>query len=454
MRVALPALALLLVAASTLAAFPARAQGDFVLVVAIDDAITKSTLESVQEAIAVAELDGAKAVVLELNTPGGGLEETLAILDAMTRTPLPVIGYVFPSGGSAVSAGTMILVSADLAAMAPFSTIGSVQPVIVGPEGLEPVEEAKIINFLVENLAANMAKQGRNASLAERFVVDNLNLQADAALERGAIELVATDIRDLLAKADGRTTVLKGVTLDVAGATIVRFEPSLRLRVLSVLSNPFIAGLLLIIGLYALIFGVSAPGHGAEVFGVIAIVLALVGLGLSVDPLAIFLILLGVAFLLVEVFTPGFGVFGAAGIVSVLVGTLFLAPIRPPEFVVSRDYQIALLVALLIPTAAVGTFLLFALYKVLQVRRRKPVWSGMVGETARTVDPVGPEGEGYVMYEGELWLARSEEPIPPEAEVYIHAKDGPVLFVAREPPPPPEKRSLWRRWWPRGRRSE
>jgi membrane-bound serine protease (ClpP class) len=440
-------LILTLIVLTTLSAAPARAQEGFVLVVTVDDAITKSTFDAVVEAITIAEDDGARAIILRLNTPGGGVAETLDIIDAIAETDLPVLGFVYPSGGNAVSAGTMILMATDLAAMAPFSTIGSVQPVTIGPGGVEPVTENKTINFLVTKLEQNMLKHGRNESLATEFVVRNLNLGAEEALEAGAIELLADDLRDLLVEADGLTTVDKGITLDLAGAKIRYYEPSLALQILSIISNPLIAGLLLIIGIYAIIFGVSAPGHGAEVFGIIALVVALVGLGLDVDPLAIFLIILGVAFLVVEVFAPGFGAFGAAGIVAIVLGTIFLAPIRPPEFAVSPEYQVGILAALLVPTAVVGGFLLFAMYKILQVRRRKPVFGGtMIGETAETVDPLGPDEKGYVMYEGELWQAVAEESIAEKETVYIHARDGPILTVGTEPPAPPEEKPpLWRR---------
>ena len=430
----------------------ATAQDDHVLLVAIDGVITPSTFDLVSEAIAVAEVDGARAIVLKLNTPGGGVAETLDIVNALTTTSIPVLGYVSPSGGSAVSAGTFLLVSTDLAGMAPFSTIGSVQPVVVGPTGLQPVTDPKTINFLVTNLAANLAKHGRNTSLAHEFVVNNLNLEASQAVRHGATEIVAESLEDLLAQADGRTTVFKGVTLDLAGARVVEFSPSLGLSIRNFISNPLISGLLLIIGLYAIIFGVASPGVGAEVFGVIVLIIALIGLGLDIDPLAIILILIGVVFLLAEIYTPGFGVFGVGGIIAVVLGTILLAPIRPPDFVVAADYQVTLIILLLVPTAAFGAFLLFAMYKVLQVRRRPPVLRGLIGQEAQTQDAIGPETEGYVRYEAELWKATAAEEIGADETVFIHSRDGPVLTVAREPPVTLEaKVPFWRRLIPQWR---
>jgi membrane-bound serine protease (ClpP class) len=314
------------------------------------------------------------------------------------------------------------------------------------------VTDPKTINFLVTNLEANLAKHGRNESLAHAFVVNNLNLEASQAVEFGATEIVADSVRDLRVQADGRTTHFKNITLDVADARVVTFEPSLALTLLVIISDPVISGLLLIIGLYAIVFGVSAPGHGAEIFGVIVLIIALIGIGIDVDPLAIFLILLGVAFLVVEVYNPGFGAFGAGGIVAIVLGTILLAPIRPPEFVVAPDYQVTVLLLLIIPTAAVGVFLLFALYKVLEARRREPVFGGMLGKEAKTVDAIGPAQEGYVMYEAELWKATAVEEIPAEETVYIHERDGPVLTVGREPPVAETvKVPIWRRLLPRRR---
>lgn len=403
-----------------------------VLVAMMTGEITGPTVDFVAEAIDAAESGGYSALVLQIDTPGGGLAETFNIVKQIFTTPVPVIGFVAPAGAHAFSAGTIILESTDFAAMAPGTTIGSVQPVVIGPSGFEPVTDPKIVNAIVGSLNESLGRQGRNASLAEKFVVDNLNLGPVAAKEAGAIEVVAPTVEDLLTQADGRSTHLKALTLATAGAAVVEFSPSVRNRAITFLANPLVSSLLLVLGTYAFIFGVSAPGHGAEILGIFLIVLALIGLGFSVPPIALFLIVLGVAFLIVELKKPGFGVFGIAGVIAIVIGAFFLAPLRPPDDVVSPEYQLTLLAAILTPAAAFGGFFLFAMWKVREVRRRKPMMGEMIGEEAEAIDAIAPEAKGYVRYRAEMWLATAQHPIAPGDRVVIEGKDGPVLTVRRK----------------------
>lgn len=442
------ALAVLVVMALAATAIPsARAQGPRVLLAEIDGPIDVATVDYVREALDEAKLRAYVALVLRLDTPGGSLDATEEIARMLLSSGIPVLGWVGPAGAHAWSAGTMILETTDIAALAPGTTMGSVQPVVLSPTGSEPVTDEKIVNAIVESLRVKMAVHllpDRNESLAAEFVVDNLNLDGVGAVQRGAAEYVALDVASFLGQADGDRVlveqagaVVKDFTLSLAGAEVVPFSPSIRVRFLDVLTDPLVASLLLILGIYALIFGLSAPGYGGEIAGTILVLLALIGLGFSVDPIAIFLFVLGIILIIVELKTPGFGVLGIGGILMIIIGAVFLAPLRPPEFFVSPDYQIFFLVALLTPTASFGGFLLFALYKVVQIRRRKPTIGAMIGETVRVVDPIGPGSKGYVMYHGELWQATADEPMRVDEAGYIHEVDGIVLRVARSPPPAP-----------------
>lgn len=428
----------------------AQAQGPRVLVAEIAKAIDRSTLEYVTEAVNEAVEGGFAALVIRFDTPGGALAETEAIASLLLSARIPVLGWVGPVGAHAWSAGTILLETTDVAAMAPGATIGSVQPVIIGPTGFEPVTDPKIVEAIVESLRAKMVlhvEPDRNESLAREFVVDNRNLNASDAVRFGAAEFVASTIPEFLLLAHGQRVLVqeagappvKDLIVSVAGAEIVDFQSSLRVGFLGVLTDPLISSLLLILGIYLLIFGLSAPGHGAEIAGIIVLLLALVGLGFSVDPVAILLIVIGIIFLVVELKTPGFGAFGVAGILAILIGAVFLAPLRPPEFVVSPEYQALFLVGLLTPVGAFGGFLLFAMYKVFEIRRRKPAIGAMVGETAVAVDPIRAGETGYVQYSGELWQAIPAEDLATDAKVYIHEVDGIVLRVSTAPPPaPPE----------------
>lgn len=410
------------------------AQNEPVLVGEIQGGITRATVDYVRAIIEVGESRAARAIVLRLDTPGGGLQETLDIQKLFLATPVPIIGWVAPSGVSAWSAGTILLVSTDLAAMAPFTTIGSVQPVTATGT---PVTDPKVINAIVGSLQEHLLLHGRNESLARAFVEQNLNLNATAAKAANATELVAGSLSDLLAQADGRTLVFKRTTLRVAGVPTVSFEPPVGVAFLAVIANPIVSSLLLILGIYAIIFGVSAPGHGAEIAGIIMISLAILGLGFSVNLVAIFLIGLGIALLVVEVFVPGFGVFGVAGILAVIIGTIFIAPVAPPQFLLPPETQLLILAALLTPTALFGVFLLFAMYKVLILRKRKPVIGLLVGEEAEAVDPIPANGKGYVMFRGEMWMATSIEDVAAGERVVITAKDGAALVVQKKPVEPP-----------------
>ncbi|HPE64238.1 MAG TPA: nodulation protein NfeD, partial [Methanothrix sp.] len=339
-----------------------------VMVVALDDAITPASDDIVGEAIVEAEGRGCEALVITLDTPGGGLSETKEITSLVERTSLPVIGYVYPSGATAWSAGTIILLSSDIAAMVPGTIIGSAQPVQIGPTGTEPVNDTKVINAVVALAEEKARTKGRNTTAAREFVTSNLNLNAEDALEFGVIEIVSPNLESLMEDIDGMEA--KNRTLATSGSEIVRFQPSFRLRVLAVLSDPLLAGLLLIVGLYALIFGLSNPGLGAELVGVMTLALGLIGLGFSVNLGALFLIILGLVLLLVELNSPGFGLMGAAGLACMIVGSVLLVPIGSTDWYTPAEYKMDAFVALVVPSLVIGAFFVFALYKVAEAKRR------------------------------------------------------------------------------------
>jgi membrane-bound serine protease (ClpP class) len=406
----------------------AHIAGAQVIVVELNDAITPASDDIVSEAIENARQSEAQALVITLNTPGGGLEETKKILDHIQNSPVPVIGYVYPKGATAWSAGTIILLATDVAAMAPNSIIGSAQPVEMTGEGIKPVKEDKIINAVVA-LAREKAKQhGRNESAAEQFITANLNLDAEKAKEANVIEVIAGSIEELLVKVDGMT--VKDKVLKTSGVEYTYHSPSLRLMLMGILSNPILASMLLFIGIYSLIFGLTSPGYGAEIFGVIAISLGLIGLGFSINVAGLFLIAFGIGLLLFELHVSTFGIIGVAGIACVALGSILLVPTGYPNMYGS-EFQTGLLISLLVPAIVFGVFLAFAIYKVMEIRRKKPVIGDIIGDTARTIDEITPEGKGFVRYQGEMWRAKSEVNIEAGRKVVIKGKDGPVLVVER-----------------------
>lgn len=406
---------------------PALGEGS-VMVVALDDDITPASDDIVGEAIAEAEARGCEALVITLDTPGGGLAETKEITGLIERTSLPVIGYVYPSGATAWSAGTIILLSCDVAAMVPGTIIGSAQPVQIGPTGTEPVNDTKVVNAVVALAEEKARAHGRNTTAAREFVLSNLNLNSEEALDLGVIEIISPNLESLMEELDGMEA--KNRTLATSSSEIVRFEPSFRLQVLAALSDPLLAGLLLIVGLYALIFGLSNPGLGAELVGVMTLALGLIGLGFSVNLGALFLIVLGLVLLLVELNSPGFGLLGAAGLACMMVGSVLLVPIGSSDWYTPADYKMDAFVALIVPSLVIGAFFVFALYKVAEARRRPTYSERMEKEVAEVLDRIDPRG--HVMYNGEYWAAEATESIEAGETVEVVGKERMVLKVRRK----------------------
>jgi membrane-bound serine protease (ClpP class) len=399
-----------------------------VLVLEISEAITPASDDIIADAIEKAENENFEALVISLDTPGGGLDETQTIISTIENASVPVIGYV-PESGKAWSAGTLILMGTDIAAMAPFTVMGSAQPVQMSAEGTKPIEDEKIINALVKFSVATASKHGRNETFAEEVITKNKNLDAQEALGAGVIEYIAPSIPNLLTQTNGQQ--VKGKILQTENADIENYESPLSLSLLRLISNPIISSLLLTIGLYGIIFGISSPGVGAEVFGLISIVLGLVGTGFDINIGAIFLILLGIGLLIIEIKVPGFGIFGLTGLISLIIGSILLVPMGS-ENIYTPEFQKVLTLTVVAPTIVFGLFLVFAIYKVTEIRKKKPVIGEFIGDTAQTIDPLGPEKTGFVRYKGEYWKARSEEEIEPKAEVEITGKVREVLLVKRK----------------------
>ncbi len=224
---------------------------------------------------------------------------------------------------------------------------------------------------------------------------------------------------------------MKSKELNTANATIEIYEPPLPLAFLTLISNPILSSLLLTIGLYGIIFGISNPGAGAEIFGIIAIVLGLIGTGFDINIAAIFLIIVGIGLLILELQSPGFGIFGLAGLICLVIGSIFLVPLGG-ENIYTPEFRRLLILTIVTPTIVFGIFLVFAIYKVAETRKKKPVIGSIIGDTARTIDPISPESPGFVRYKGEYWQARSEEKIGANEEVEITGKDMEVLLVKRK----------------------
>ncbi|NHJ40258.1 MAG: nodulation protein NfeD [Asgard group archaeon] len=409
------------------------AQSSSVLIVEITDTIDQSTVETVLESLNEAKRKNAQAIILLLDTPGGGLTQTFEIADIIHDSKIPFVGYVYPSGSPAWSAGTFILISTHIAAMADHTIIGSCQPVQVGIDGTHVINDSKTINALVEWISERANMYQRNETLATEFIVKNRNVNATEAKELGIIEFNSESIDQLLIDINGLnvTTIFGNITLNTINTEKIIYSPSFKIQFLKVISNPILTSLLIMIGIFALIFGISSPGYGAEVFGVIAILLSLIGSGFALSTLSIIFIIIGCLLLIIEIFvTPGFGVIGIGGVICLIIGSIFLIPSYPTrEWLISSDYMIDALMILLALVAIISLFFVFILYKIIEIRKKKTTIGTFKGEKAKTIDRITPEKPGFILFKGEYWQARSDTIIEPNSKVLIIDKDDTVLII-------------------------
>ncbi len=426
-----------------LAPFAARAQP--VALIEIDGPIGAASSSQFSDARARAEKLGAKAIILRLDTPGGLDTAMRDIVKGLLASPIPVICWVGPSGARAASAGTFILYACPLAAMAPGTNLGAATPIPLGgtwkpPDKLPdrdakddsgPTDalEAKAVNDAAAYIRGLAERYGRNADWAEQAVRGGASLSSRDALERQVIDVIATDMDDLLQQVDGRKvqTARGPATLDTAGAQVQRLEPGWRLELLAVLSNPTIAYLLLLIGIYGLLLEGFNPGAILPgVAGAISLLLAAYALQmLPVNYAGLGLILLGVAMLVAEAFAPSFGLLGIGGIISFVFGSVLMFDTGVP------GYQVNL--GVIAGIAVTATVLLgVMLWLVLRARRMRVATGGemLLGATVFALEPL--QSEGWAEFQGERWRVRSTAPLSKGQRARVLARDGLILHVEPE----------------------
>jgi membrane-bound serine protease (ClpP class) len=408
-------------------------QAEQVLLVDITDTINQSTVEVMTDCLKQAETDNAEAIILLIDTPGGGLDQTFEIARLIKNSTIPVIGYVSPSGATAWSAGTFILLSTPLAAMADHTIMGSCQPIETTLEGTRFINDSKIINALVEWLQERASMYGRNETLARLFITENRNVNATVAKNSQIIEITASSVDQLLREIDGRniTTASGSITLHTKDAEQIHYSPSIQIQLFKIISNPILTSLLLMLGIFALLVGISTPGYGAEVFGVIAILLSLIGSGFTISTLSIIFIIIGCVLLAVEIFAlPGFGAVGIGGIICLIIGSIFLIPNYPTrKWLISGEYMADALTIMLIVIGLFAVFFAFLLYKILQIRKKKPSLGKFIGEYAVTIEQIRPDKPGFVRFKGEYWQAKADTVIETNTKVVIIEKDESTLIV-------------------------
>jgi len=407
-----------------------ESSSDSVIVIKLDGVINFAASELVREGMDEAHKINAKAVVLVLNTPGGLLDATFTIIDMIERSSIPVISFVHPKGATAWSAGTFIVLSSHVAAMAPFSILGSCAPRAY-PTG-ELVEDPKLINSLTKFIELRAEMHGRNETIVAKFVTENLNIGAEDAKNYGVTEIVADTLKKLLEVVDGMSVEVaeKGqLTIQTKNAAIRYFGASIRVRVLRIISDPMIAYLLFTLGVYGVIFGFFTAGYEGEIIGCILLILGLIGLGFYMDLLTIIIIILGGVLVFVEMREPGLQFFGPAGIVCLLVGTLFLLRFDPARWLISPEWYRFFMVVVIALVAILTGFSALVLYKIFKAKKKRPATLKFIGGVGRTIDEIGPEKIGFIRFHGEYWKARSDTIIKPNRKVKVLAKEGLTLIV-------------------------
>ena len=407
-----------------------ESSSDSVIVIELDGVINFGASELIKEGLDEAYKINAEAVVLLLTTHGGSLDATFNIIDLIERSSIPVISFVHPKGATAWSAGTFIVLASHVAAMAPFSILGSCAPRAY-PTG-ELIQDPKLINSLTEFMVQRAEMHGRNETIAAKFVTENLNIGAEDAKNYGVIEKVATTLEELLDVVDGIDVEVaeKGqLTIHTKNAAIHYFGASIHVRVLRIISDPMIAYLLFTLGVYGVIFGFFTAGYEGEIIGCILLILGLIGLGFYMDLLTIILITLGGVFIFVEMREPGLQFFGPAGIVCLSVGTLLLLRFDPARWLISPEWYQPFMLIVIALVAILTVFSALVLYKIVKAKKKRLTVLEFIGGVGRTIDEIGPEKVGFIRFHGEYWKARSDTIIKPNQKVKILAKEGLTLIV-------------------------
>ncbi|MBN2298053.1 MAG: nodulation protein NfeD [Deltaproteobacteria bacterium] len=401
------------------------------LIVEVKDAISPPIASYLIENIDEALAENMAAVIIRLDTPGGLDTAMRDIIQHEMNANIPVIVYVSPKGARAASAGAIITLAADVAAMAPGTNIGAAHPVNIGKAGDEKGEDTTMVEKVTNDAVAyarSIAKErGRNEQWAEDAVRKSISTPANEALEIGVVDILAENMDDLLAQLDGRV-IKKGATtfeLQTKGAHLVENPMGLRYRLLAAISNPNIAYILMLIGLAGIYFELSSPGAILPgVIGGISLILAFFALQtLPVNFAGVALILLAVILFIAEIKVPSFGLLTVGGIISMILGSLLL--FRTPELYA----QVSLMVILPITLFFTG-FFVACLYLVVKVHRTSPVSGaqGLKGEKAE-VHVWDAGGKGKVFCHGEYWNARGPALLSPGDSVEVVDLDGMDLII-------------------------
>jgi membrane-bound serine protease (ClpP class) len=416
------------------------------VVLEINGAIGPPIADYVARELNAAASSGVRLVILRMNTPGGLDTSMRQINSAILASPVPVVTYVAPNGARAASAGTYIAYASPIAAMAPGTNIGAATPVQFGGSPLFPsdqksqkdqkdqkeakpgesdTETRKIVNDAIAYIRSLAAVSGRNADWAADAVRSASSLPASEALSLHVIDVIADDVPDLLRKIDGREVTIAGkpARLATAGLEIETHPPDWQTELLMLVTNPNVAFILMLIGVYGLIFEFFNPGAVAPgLIGAISLVVAFYALAfMPINYAGAALVLFGVALMIAEVHIGAFGALGVGGIAAFVIGAVMMFPAQVPGFSLSHG---------VVAVTALGSAALLLLALAAVLGRRRPIATGheaLIGAEGETVS--WQDGEGRVRVKGEIWLARSDAALTAGSRVKIVGRDGLVLRV-------------------------
>jgi membrane-bound serine protease (ClpP class) len=399
-----------------------------VYVIEVDGIINPATSKFITESIDQATEKGAQCLIIQLDTPGGLMESMRLIIKKIMTSTIPVIVYVSPSGGRAASAGVFITMAAHIAVMAPGTHIGAAHPVSLGEGKESKTMGEKIVNDTVSYIKTIAKTRGRNVDWGEKAVRNSVSITEEEAVKLNVVDFISPGIQDLLSKIDGKVIKFDGVTrtLLTKGVKPRSLEMSWRYRFLDIISNPSIAYILLMLGIYGIFFELSSPGAILPgVVGGIFLILAFYALQmLPINFAGLALILFAMILFIAEIKVVSHGLLAVAGVISLFLGSLMLID-SPTEYM-----RISL--SVIIPAVLVSSaFFFFAVAKAIKARLTKPTTGkeGIIGETGTVVVSLAPEGK--VSIHGEYWNARADQPVEKGEKVQVIGTTNLILKVKK-----------------------
>ena len=414
---------------------------DKVLLLDIDEVISPATVHYLKKGFNEAHKQNVSSIILRMDTPGGLDLSMREIIKQITTSKIPVITYVYPSGARAASAGTYILYASHIAAMSPGTNMGAATPISFSPipkidikdlnqtDSLD-TKERKIINDATAYIKSLAQMRGRNVDFAVKAVTQSATLSAEEALEKGVIEIIAKNMDDLLTQVDGKEIEINGkeVTLHTRNAEQISFPKDFKDKFLAVVADPNVAYILLLIGIYGIFFEFLNPGSiGPGVIGAISLLVAMIALNmLPVNTAGLVLIILGILFMIAEVFVPSFGILGIGGTLSFVIGSLILFNTQTLAYGVS--------IPLILAFSITSLLLFIMVIRLVLKSRRMPVVSGseeMIGKRGIVLKKE-KDGHFLIQVHGEQWRAESNEELAVHESVTVAAIKGLILYIKRE----------------------